>query len=74
MQMYINNNDILTLLLDEEDFIFSHPMPKNNNKRTDDVFKCCETEGLKNTFSRIYSVFMTNIGQIVQNVIGLCFL
>jgi len=46
--MYIDNNDILTLLLDEgdeEDFMFSHLKPKNNNKRTDDTFKFRETEG-----------------------------
>lgn len=43
--MFINNNDILSLLLeeDEEDFIFSYLKPKK--RRTDDIFKYHDTEG-----------------------------
>jgi len=45
MEMYIDNDDVSTLLLeDEEDFIFSRLKPRNNNKRTDDVFEFRKTE------------------------------
>jgi len=87
IEISINNNDILTLLLDEEDeedFIFSHL--KSKKKKTDNIFKNRDTEGfyeilinrhLKNNNIKFREFFRVNIKQfdyllsLVENEITL---